>query len=103
MKTHYSEFVRHCLRHYVRTMDDGKGGCPIFKSDAERENWRACHSVLKDYSKSDADIIFQIYRNSDTVAYNIYLLAKSKGVSQDKFWRLVSRVEKSIASKRGLI
>ena len=103
MKPHYSEFVRHCLRYYVKTLDDGHGGHPVFRNDAERENWSACYSVLKDYSENDMDIISQIYRPGDTIADKIYMLSKNKRVSQDSIWGLINSVEKRIAQKRGLI
>ena len=103
MKPYYSEFVRHCLRHYVKTRDEGKGGHPIFRNEAERENWSACYNVLKDYSEDDIDIISYIYRPGDTIADKIYLLSKSKRVSQDTIWSLINNVERGIAKKRGLI
>ena len=77
LRAYYSEFVRHCLRHYVKTLDEGKGGHPVFTSDAERANWAACYHVLKDYSEEDMDIISQIYRPGDTIADKIYLLERN--------------------------
>lgn len=103
MKPYYSEFVRHCLRYYVKTMDDGHGGHPIFKSEADKANWSACHNVLKGYSESDMDLICQIYRPGDTIADTIYLLAKTKCMSQDRFWSLINATERKIAKKRGLL
>lgn len=103
MKPHYSEFVRHCLRYYIKTLDEGKGGHPIFRSDAERENWSACYKVLKDCSENEMDTISRIYRPCDTIADNIYMLSKAKRISQDTLWSLISRVERSVAKERGLI
>lgn len=103
MKPHYSEFVRHCLRHYILTQDDGKGGHPIFRSNAEKENWSACYTVLKDYSERDMEIISQLYRPGDTMPDKIYQLSMIKRVSQDTIWHLVSTTERKIAQKRGLI
>ena len=103
MKPYYSEYVRHCLRYYIKTLDEGRGGNPVFKSDSDRENWRACHSVLKDYSPANMDVIAYIYRPGDTIADKIYLLAKAKQVHQDSFWSLINITERKIAKKRGLI
>lgn len=103
MKPYYSEYVRHCLRYYVKTLDEGRGCHPIFKSDADRENWSACYHVLKDYSPSDMGIISEIYRPGDTIADKIYLMAKTRGVSQDRFWGLINNTERKIAKKRGLL
>lgn len=103
MKPYYSEFVRHCLRYYIKTLDEGLGGCPIFNTDADRENWKACYNVLKDYSQSDMDIIAYIYRPGDTIADKIYLLAKTRRISQDYFWSLINTTERKIAKMRGLV
>lgn len=103
MKPHYSEFVRHCLRYYIKTLDEGNGGCPVFRTEAERENWRACHIVLKDYSERDMDTISYIYRPGDTVPDKICQLSMSARVSQDSIWHLINTTERKIAQKRGLI
>jgi hypothetical protein len=49
------------------------------------------------------DIISYIYRSGDTIADKIYLLAKTKGMSQDRFWSLINITERKIAKKRGLL
>lgn len=103
MKPYYSEFVRHCLRHYVKTLDEGKGGCPIFTNDAERANWSACYHVLKNYSEHEMDIISQIYRPGDTIADKIYMLSQTQRMPQGALWNLVSDTERKIAKKRGLV
>ena len=103
MKPYYSEYVRHCLRFYIMTLDEGKGGHPIFKSDADRKNWIACYLALKDYAQRDFEIIAEIYRPGDTIADKIYQLAKTNGVSQDRYWSLINSTERKIAKKRGLL
>ena len=103
MKPYYSEFVRHCLRYYVSTVEDGKGGHPVFKSDAEKANWAACFHTLKDYSRRDMEIITYIYRPGDTVPDKIYMLAKNHGIPQDNIWRLINATERKVAKKRGLL
>lgn len=103
MKPFYSEFVRHCLRYYIKTIDEGKGGQPIFKSEADKENWKACHLVLKNYSEDEMDMISHIYRQGDTIPDKIYLLAKDKGVHQDTIWNLINSIERRVAKQRGLV
>ena len=103
MKPYYSEYVRHCLRYYIMTLDEGKGGLPIFKSEIDKANWAACYHVLKYYDEQDMDIIAEIYRPGDTIADKIYQMAKSMGVNQDKIWGLINATERKIAKKRGLI
>ena len=102
MKPYYSEYVRHCLRYYIKTLDEGKGGHPIFKSEVDKVNWSACYEVLKDYSVNDVETIAHIYRPGDTISDKIYLLSKEKRVSQDTLWNLINTVERKIAKQRGL-
>ena len=103
MKPHYSEFVRHCLRFYIKTVDEGHGGSPVFKTYADRENWRATHNALQECPDGNRDLIFQLYRTGDTLPDKIYTLSKALQVSQDSLWSLVNQVERKIAKKRGLI
>lgn len=103
MRPYYSEFVRHCLRYYIKTLDEGKGGHPVFKKEVDKENWRACDFVLKNYSEDDMDMIAHIYRQGDTIPDKIYELAKNRGVHQDTIWSLINHLERRIAQKRGLV
>lgn len=103
LRPYYSEFVRHCLRYYIKTIDEGKGGCPQFRSDADRDNWKACHYALKHYSDADMDVICHLYRSGDTIADKIYFMAKTTGKSQDYYWNIVTSVERKIAKMRGLL
>lgn len=103
MKPHYSEFVRYCIRNYVLTLDEGLGGLPKFRTDAERENWRACHQVLKNYSVRNMEIISKLYRRGDTIADKIFTLANEMQMPQDSIWNLISSTEKKIAKERGMI
>lgn len=103
MKPYYSEYVAHCLRYYIKTLDEGHDGHPIFKSEADKANWSACYGVLKNYSESDMEMIAYIYRPGDTIPDKIYALSKSKGVPQDTIWSLINTVERRVAKRRGLI
>lgn len=103
MKPYYSEYVRHCLRYYIKTLDDGNGGHPIFKNEVDKANWSVCDGVLKNYSEDALDMVAYIYRPGDTIPDKIYELAKSKGVHQDTIWSLVNNLERKIAKRRGLI
>lgn len=103
MKPYYSEFVRHCLRYYIKTQDEGHGGHPVFSSEADKANWVACYQALKYYTKDQLEIIYEIYRPGDTIADKIYQLSQTKGVQQDTMWNLIRDVERKIAKRRGLI
>lgn len=103
MRTHYSEFVRYCLRNYIKSLEEGKGGQPIFKTDAERENWSACHYVLNGCPKDTQDIITEIYSPGDTIPDKIYQMAMARREPQGRIWSLILKVEQKVAQKRGLI
>lgn len=102
-RPYYAEYVRHCLRYYIKTLDDGNGGHPTFANDVEKENWSACHYVLKNYTQADMDMIAELYRRGDTLADKIYQCAKDRRVSQDTIWNTINTLERKIAKKRGLL
>lgn len=103
MRPRYSDDVSRWLRHYALTQDEAPGCLLRFKDEEERDGWAACHSVLKDYSRRDANIIIHLYLPGDTMADKIYEMAKSMGVSQNLLWNLMRDTERKIAQKRGLV
>ena len=103
MKPYYSEFVRHCLRYYAKTLEEGKGGHPSFRNEAEKNNWSACYHALKNLSERDMDMVLTLYRPGDTIADRIYELSKNTGVSQDTLGTNVNCVERGVAKNRGRI
>lgn len=103
MTPRYSEPVRQWLRQYALTQEEAQGCLPKFETEEDRENWSACHHVLKDYSARDVGIILQLYLPGDTMPDKIYLMAKSMRIQQNTLWNLLRDTEKKIAQKRGLI
>lgn len=103
MRAYYSEYVRHCLRYYVTTLDDGRGGHPQFKSDVDKNNWAACHMVVRNFDDKTIDIVREIYSPGDTIPDKIYHLAKELKVSQDSIWNIINTLERNVAKKRGLL
>lgn len=97
MKTFYSEFVRHCMRFYVRHPK------PQFRSDADKENWYACESALSGFNDREQDILLTVFREGDTIPDNIYHLSKDRNIDQDVIWRLINNLERKVAHRRGLI
>lgn len=97
MRTFYSEYVQHCMRFYARHSN------PKFKSDADKQNWKACESALKGFSDEEVDILLTIYRGGDTIPDNIYSLCRERNIKQDIVWRLVNEIERKVAKRRNLI
>lgn len=101
MRKYYTEYVRHCLRFYVTTMDIGTA--PHFNSEVDKNNWVACYQAVKNYSPENLEIIKEIYSPGDTIPDKIYNLAKNLGVSQTPISTMLDKLERDVAKKRGLI
>ena len=97
MRTHYSIYTQHCMRFYTRYPS------PIFGSEADEKDWKACEDALKDFSPYQVDILTTVYRENDTLMNNIRKVSIARNIDQDKIWKLVSELEKRIAEKRGLL
>ena len=101
MRKHYSEYVRHCLRFYIATLEVGTA--PKFKTAADRTNWLCCRYVVENLDQNDLDFVKQLYSPGDTVPDKVYALAKEHKMSQSYLWSLMDDLEYKIAKKRGLI
>lgn len=101
MKRYYADYVRHCLRFYVMTIDVGTS--PKFNTDVDRNNWAACHAATKNFDHKTMDIVREIYGPGDTIPDKVYHLAKERNVSQDSIWNFINTLERNIAKKRGLL
>ena len=101
MKRHYSNFVRHCLRKYVATLEIGTA--PKFNSEIEKANWLSCHSVVSALSADNQRLVLNLYGPGDTIPDKIYHIAQARKMSQAPLWKLVDDVEYKIAKKRGLV
>ena len=98
IKTYCTDYIRHCLRFYTRYNQPKS-----FSTQADRKNWYACHTVMEQLDKGDRELLYEVYRNGDTIPDNIYRLAKGQGIPQDDIWKLVANLEYRIAQRRGLI
>lgn len=94
----YSEYVRHCLRYYSRNISK-----PRFNTEVDKNNWYACHRAIEHYSDRDKDIFLRVYGSRDTLADNVYEVAKLYTIDQNIIWDMLKELEHSVARKRGLI
>lgn len=97
-RTFYSDYVRHCLRFYSRNPIK-----PHFNTKADEENWYACHRALERYSERDKGIIIRVFALHDTLADNVYEVAKAYDIDQNIIWDMLKEFERVVARKRGLI
>lgn len=94
----YSEYVRHALRFYTRNLTQ-----PVFKTEVDKNNWFACQVVLSNYPEIDREILIEAYSGYDTLADNVYEVAKKRGINQAIIWDEMKEVERDIAKERGLL
>ena len=97
MRAFNSEYVQHCMRFYARHPS------PKFHSDADKQNWKACESALDSFTDKEKELLMIIYSEGDTIADNVYQLAKARNMKQDTIWKMVNELEKKVAKRRGLI
>ena len=97
-KKYYTDYVRHALRFYTRHNNQ-----PIFNTEADKNNWMSCHSVLKKCSDKDAEILKSVYSGYDTLADEVFSASKKYKVDQDIIWDCMKDVERRIALRRGLL
>ena len=98
-KPFYTDYVRHALRFYSRNLSI----YPHCKKRADMENWLACDSVVKKYSERDRDILVYVYGSYDTLADNVYAMAKKYSINQNIIWDMMKEFEREIAIQRNLI
>lgn len=96
-KNTYSTYIRHCLRFYARYDE------PIFQSRADKKNWLACDRVLKRFSDKEREILIAVYKENDTLADNVYQIAKQKHIKQSRIWNMIDNLEREVAICRGLL
>ena len=101
MKKHYSDYVRHCLRFYISTLEVGT--VPKFKTAAEKANWMSCHEVVPNLEPRDLEFVKELYSQGDTIPDKIYGLTREHKIPQTYFWNLMDDLEYKIAQKRGMI
>jgi hypothetical protein len=101
LKRYYTEYVRHCLRFYVRTLDIGS--TPRFKTDVDKQNWVACDNCVTKLDAKTLELIKELYRPGDTIADKIYNLAREYRIPQDTIWTTINTLEHNIAKRRHLI
>ena len=94
----YSEYVRHCMRFYARNIHK-----PRFNTEVDKNNWYACDKAIERYSDRDKNILHRVYGWYDTIADNVYEVAKAENIDQNIIWDLIKDFERIVAKKRGLI
>lgn len=97
MRNFYSDYVQHCMRFYARHPS------PKFKSDADKQNWKACDSALDGFTDKEQTLLIAVYAENDTIPDNVYKVSTENNVTQDALWSLLNKLERRVAKRRSLI
>jgi hypothetical protein len=98
-RTYYTDYVRHALRFYSRNAIS----TPIFKSEADKQNWWSCHSTFGSFPEKTKLILLEVYSGHDTLPDEVYNASKKWKVEQNWIWDLMKATERKIAHRRGLM
>ena len=97
-KPFYTEYVRHCLRFYARNPHKSR-----FNTEVDKNNWYACHKAIERCSDEEREILLYVYGMRDTLADNVYEIARTKGIDRNIIWDMLKEIEHRVGKKRGLI
>lgn len=103
MKTCYSEYAKHAMRFFSKSMMNAHSDCPKFKTDADKKNWYACQGVVSSFSAEDMHLLMLIYSDSENMPEAISRLSREEHKSENYLWYLVGDFERKFAKRRGLI
>lgn len=98
MRPHYAYFAAYAFRKYFGEPDGS-----YIRTVAERQNHMSCDLVIREQNEDSVRILRQVYTLRDTLADNVYEVAKALGIKQDDIWTLIAQTEKRFAQERGLI
>ena len=101
LKRYYREYVRHCLAHYVTTLEVGSS--PKFRTAVDKTNWLSCNEVAAKLDPDDLKLLRELYGTGDTIPDKIYQISRSRRTSQSYLWSFVEDIEYKVAKARGLI
>ena len=76
---------------------------PKFGSHVDKLNWTACDRAIKHFSDDEREILLTVYREADTIADNIFMVATKRRINQDSIWKLLGDLEHKVAKARDLI
>lgn len=96
-KLFYSDYVKHMMRFYSRSMD-----ISVFKSSIDKFNWRICQSTLDKYP-SHRDMLLDIYSGYGTLEEEVNKASLKYKVEKKRIWDLMKKFERDLAINRGLL
>ena len=97
MKRFYSDYVRHCIRFYIKYPN-----C-IHMDSTNIDNWTACDKAFSAFSENDKSLFRDIYTDGKNTEYIMLKYSKDNGIALEDLQKKCSTLERMIARIRGLI
>ncbi len=100
MRTWIEATGNHMWRFYYSRPDAD----PSVMTDANREQWEACHKALEQFSATEKEII-QMYYTSDwkNDLPTVKDFSARTGIAEPKIWKTLKAAKKAVLAERGLI
>ena len=106
-KPFYYDHVCHALRFYASVYTaicpEDQTAPSTFRSDADRQNWQACHEVLKILPAAIVEVLVLLYKSREPLRSTVPQLADRYHIPEHQLWTIIKRTERNVARKRGLI
>lgn len=99
MRPSYAEYVKAAMRKYLRLQ---RGDTVTLSTQAEIENWNACHHALSFFSPVEQEILSQAYERTDPMPHIVRQIAETRGLNDEAVWGMINRFEDAFAERRGL-
>lgn len=102
-KEHYTDYVKHALRYYIRTTQKNSVERPCFRTEADHRNWVAVEAALNDYTSFERRMFYTLYSSKEALPYAVNQYAMRYSMDIDRIWRMITEIERNVAKRRGLI
>ena len=102
-KEHYTDYVKHALRYYIRTTQKNPSEKPHFRTNADRANGNASEAAMNDYDSFEQRMFYALYGGKDALPYAVNQYAMRFSMDADRIWRMITDLERNVARRRGLI
>jgi len=99
-RCYYTDYVNHAIRFYLSCPDSLQ---TAGKRKADIENWISVQTVFHFLTDTQRQILAEIYKLHHRLPEGVRMYCEKTGTDENQVWLLVTKVNASIARKRGLI
>lgn len=97
--THATDYAKSAMRFYARNLHHPGS---IRLSTAQVVNWKCVERTLKEFSRSDRELLIALYEADDSFTANVQYESMIRDVPQSKIWAINSRFLRRFIKNRGL-